>query len=150
MTGDPYEPIFGSPDDPDAIYIDPDLFDRMQGEMRERGMMGIHIGDFKDGRPYMMKPDKDGMVKASAFVNAFRPYVGLGYTGAVSKDGRWNFDVDCGLMMWGGSPKIVTHDGTNLTDDVTDIKGKPGRYVRMMKHFKVYPVVSIAISCRLF
>lgn len=138
------EPIFGD------VYIDPFLIDDIRDKIAGEGYMGIHIGDYKDGCPYMMQPDKDGIVKVSAFVNRFKPYVGLGYTNDFGKDRRFKLDVDCGAMMWGGSPSIVTHDGTNLTKEVDNIKGKPGDYVDIMKSFKVYPVITLSISYNIF
>lgn len=145
METDFYEtPIYGD------YYLDPFLVEDVRADLSENGHMGIHIGDFKDGRPYMMQPDKDGMVKASAYANAFRPYVGLGYTGPLTKNKRLNFDVDCGMMMWGGSPSIITHDGVDLTSDVVNIKGKPGDYVDFFKGVKVYPVLTFTLSYRLF
>lgn len=138
------EPIMGD------IYLDPFMVEDVRQDLANQGTMGIHVGDFKDGTPYMMKPDSDGMVKVSAFVNRFKPYAGLGYTGALDAARRWMIDVDCGAMFWGGAPNLVTHDGTNLTRDVVDIKGKPGDYVDIMKTFKVYPVVSVRIAYKFF
>lgn len=137
-------PIFGD------IYLDPFLVDEVREDLEGQGTMGIHIGDFRDGKPYMMTPDTDGMVKVNAFAKVFKPYVGLGYTGDLGKSGRWKIDVDCGIMMWGGAPKLITHDGTNLSKDVINIKGKPGDYVDLMNSFKVYPVVSVRFGYRLF
>ncbi len=138
------KPIFGD------VYLDPFLIDDVREDLADEGYMGIHVGDYKDGRPYMMQPDADGMVKVNAFVNRFKPYAGLGYTGEVGKDRRWKLDVDCGVMMWGGTPSLMTHDGTNLSKDIVNIKGKPGDYVDIMKTFKVYPVISFSVSYRFF
>ena len=138
------KPIFGN------TYLDPFMVDEIREDLEGQGYMGIHVGDYKDGRPYMMQPDKDGMVKVSAFVNRFKPYVGLGYTGDLGKTKRWKLDVDCGMMMWGGTPSLIVHDGVNLSKDIVNIKGKPGDYVDMMKVFKVYPVVSVSVSYRIF
>ncbi len=138
------EPFFGD------VYWDPFLIEDLRADLENEGHMGIHVGDFKDGKPYMMQPDSDGMVKVSAFVNCFKPYVGLGYTSALDKAKRFNLDVDFGMMIWGGSPKLITHDGTDLTNQVKNIKGKPGDYVDLMKSFKVYPVVSVRFSYKLF
>lgn len=137
------KPIFGD------VYLDPFMIDDLREDLENEGYMGIHVGDFKDGTPYMMQPDTDGMVKVNALVNRFKPYVGLGYTGELA-DPRWKLDVDCGIMMWGGAPSLIAHDGVNLTKDVRDIKGKPGDYVDLMKTFKVYPVISVSISYRFF
>lgn len=138
------EPFFND------YYWDPFLVDELREDLVTQGYMGIHVGDFKDGKPYMMQPDSDGMVKVSAFVNSFKPYLGLGYTSVLDKAGRFKIDVDCGMLMWGGSPKLITHDGTDLTTQVKDIKGKPGDYVELMKAFKVYPVVSVRFACKVF
>lgn len=132
------------------FYLDPFLVDEVRAELEKRGELGIHIGDYKDGKPYMMHPDNEGMVKANAFVNAVKPYVGLGFTGALDKKGRWALDVDAGMMIWGGSPQVITHDGTDLTNDVVNVKGKPGKYLDAMKAFKVYPVVSVRFAYKLF
>lgn len=132
-------------------YLDPFLVEDVRAKLIEQGRMGIHIGDYKDGRPYMMKPDADGMVKANAFVNAFRPYVGLGYTTPLGKaDSRFKLDVDCGILMWGGSPEIITHDGTNLGKDLINIRGKVGDYVDIANSLKVYPMVSVRFSYAIF
>lgn len=138
------KPIYGD------IYLDPFLVDEIRADLEGQGYMGIHVGDYKDGKPYMMQPDKDGMVKVNAFAKKFKPYVGLGYTGTLDKAKKWGLDVDCGAMMWGGSPQLIVHDGTNLTKDIVNIKGKPGDYVSLMKAFKVYPVLTFSISYRLF
>lgn len=138
------KPIYGT------IYLDPFLVDEIREDLDGQGYMGIHVGDYKDGRPYMMQPDTDGLVKVSAFVNRFKPYAGLGYTGGLDKAGKWKLDVDCGAMMWGGAPSLIVHDGTNLTKDVVNIKGKPGDYVSLMKTFKVYPVLNVSVSYTIF
>ena len=138
------KPIFG------GTYLDPFMVDEIREDLEGQGYMGIHVGDYKDGRPYMMQPDTDGMVKVNAFVNRFKPYVGVGYTGDLGKTHRWKLDVDCGVMMWGGTPSLIVHDGVNLSKDIVNIKGKPGDYVDMMKAFKVYPVVSVSVSYRFF
>lgn len=132
------------------IYLDPFMVDEIREDLANEGYMGIHIGDYKDGRPYMMQPDKDGLVKVNAFVNRFKPYFGVGYTGELDKERRFKLDVDLGMMMWGGSPSLITHDGTNLTTQVKDIKGKPGDYVKLMKAFKVYPILSVSLSYNIF
>lgn len=138
-------PIYGD------YYLDPFMVEEIRDNLEKNGIMGIHIGDFKDdGRPYMMRPDSDGMVKANAFVNAFRPYVGLGYTTPLSKDKRFNFDVDLGAMFWGGAPQIITHDGVNLGRDVVNIAGKVGDYIDIVNCLKVCPMLELRVSYTLF
>lgn len=103
------------------------------------------------GAFYMMTPDPEtGTVKCKAYAKRFKPYVGAGYSGTISKDGLWHLDVDAGALFWGGSPDIYTHDGTCLTRDVENIGGKVGRYVDFISQFKVFPVLELRISRRLF
>lgn len=137
------EPIMG-----DDFYLSPDIEDKF----KEYGRMGIHVGDkVSDGQPYMMEPDGNSMVKAEIKVNRFKPYFGFGYGGALLKnDDRYNISFDCGVMIWGGKPQIITHDGTDLAKDVTNIGGKVGDYVKAIKQFTVYPVINLRISYRLF
>lgn len=136
------EPLYGD------VYLDPELEDRF----KNIGEMGIHLGDNKKtGDPYMMKPDENSMVKANVFVNSFKPYLGVGYGGKIAKNNdNIRIEVDCGAMFWGGTPKIVTHDGTNLSKDINNIRGKVGDYVSFIKTLKVYPVVNLKVSFRVF
>lgn len=148
MDDDVYDKPLYTYTDGEKFLIDPYLIDDLRERMGGEGYMGIHVGDFKDGTPYMMHPDRDGKVKVSAFAKKVKPYAGLGYTGNIGD--RMKLDVDCGAMMWGGSPTLVTHDGTDLTHDVVNIQGKPGDYVKLMSKFKVYPVLNIRLSWRIF
>lgn len=135
------KPIYGD------IYLSPEAAFKLQDKLLEWGSLGVHVGDRKDGTPYMMHPDTDGTVSATAKVNRFRPYVGFGYGGAVSQDGRWQASVDAGVQFWGGAPKVTTHDGTVL-NDLTNIRGKVGTYMDIMKCIPVYPTIDFRISYR--
>lgn len=133
------------------VYLDPDMAEQVKEKFEEYGEVAIHVGDFRDtGKPYMMLPDTDGLVKAKMLVNRFRPYVGAGYYGALPRNNRVNLGFDLGMMMWGGTPSIITHEGVNLSKDVTDIGGRVGDYVRTAKAFKVYPVLNFKITYTLF
>ena len=57
---------------------------------------------------------------------------------------------DCGLMFWGGTPSIVTHDGTDLANDVENIKGKVGDYVDLIKGVKAFPVLNVRFTHTIF
>ena len=105
----------------------------------------------KAGSAYIMKPDETGMVKADMHVKQFKPYVGIGYEGNLSKrNDSWKIAVDCGVLFWGGSPSVVTHEGVDLVHDVENIGGKVGSYVEAIDKFKVYPMVSVRFTKRLF
>lgn len=144
----------------DYYYMDPDTENRLM----RYGRMAIHVGDYAEdiadkdgnivhqkGEPYMMEPNGENMVKVDAKVNSFKPYVGFGYGGRLIKgDDRYQVSFDCGVMFWGGAPKVVTHDGTDLTKDVENIGGKVGDYVDLAKKATAFPVLNFRISRRLF
>ena len=105
----------------------------------------------KAGDPYMMEPGADSMVKVRAKSNAFKPYLGFGYGGRLLKNrDDWHVSFDAGMMFWGGTPDLITHDGTNLTQDVTDITGKVGDWVDFLGGIKVYPVLSVRFTKTIF
>ena len=102
-------------------------------------------------KPYRMEPDENCTVSAKVTTNSFKPYLGFGYGGRLLKnDDRYRISFDAGLLFWGGTPAIITHDGTNLSKDVTNINGKVGTYVDLISSFKVYPVLNLRITRKLF
>ncbi len=130
-----------------GTYLDPRVVDQLQEKMESFGRLGVHVGDNEDGTPYLMMPDKDGTVSAKAKVNKFRPYLGFGYGGALSNDGKWQASFDAGVQFWGGAPKVTTHDGTVL-NDLVNLGGKVGTYMGLMKALPVYPTIDFRISYR--
>jgi hypothetical protein len=131
-------------------YIDPDVGDAAKEKFINYGRIGVHVGDYKDtGTPYLMEPGEDGMVKVRAYVNRFKPYLGFGYGGAVSKDKRLNLSFDAGVIYW-GTPKVLTHEGVDLINDLTNVNGKVGTYVDIFNAMKVYPEINFRISYTLF
>lgn len=131
---------------------------------KDYGRMGVHVGDYaydvyddegnllhEKGKPYMMEPDENGMVKVSVKTNAIRPYLGFGYGGRLLKgNDSYKISFDCGAMFWGGTPRVYTHDGTDLSKDVENIEGKVGTYVDLLKAFKVFPVLNVRITKTIF
>lgn len=118
-----------------------------KGEVKHaKGEVKYHKGD-----PYKMTPDENSMVHANWLVNNFRPYLGFGYGGRLMKnDDRWRVSFDCGAMFWGGTPRIVTHEGIDLCKDVEDISGDVGRRVRFFKKFKAFPILELRVTYRLW
>lgn len=136
-------------------YMDPKVVEELQEKFRRYGILGIHFGDFKNGKPYMLYPSPDGSVSAKAFVNHFKPYLGAGFTTPIDKAGKWNFSVDIGAIFWGGVPNIITHDWStgqdiSFTHDLINIKGKAGDYMKTIKSFPVYPYVGVKFSYSIF
>ena len=135
------ENVFGDFD------VDPDI----RRQIKRNGRMGIHLGDYADGTPYLMEPDENCTVSAKVTVNSFKPYLGFGYGGRLFKnDNRYHVSFDAGVMFWGGTPAITTHDGTNLSKDVSNISGKVGDYVDLISSIKVFPVINVRFTQRLF
>lgn len=130
------------------MFNDPEIEDRILSY----GRMGIHVGDWrKNQEPYMMVPDENNTVSAKVKVNSFRPYLGFGYSGRLLKGSdEYGLSFDCGVMMWGGTPKIITHDGTDLAQDIYNIRGKVGDYVDLIKKVKAFPIIQLKIVRRLF
>ena len=131
--------------------MNPDEVEKLQQRFSEYGRMGIHIGDFKDGSPYIMEPSPDGTISAKAYVNHFKPYVGLGFNTDLDSKKRWHLDVNVGAIFWGGAPNVINHDysqnkNINFTKDLQNIRGKVGDYMKMVKALPVYPMVAIRVS----
>jgi hypothetical protein len=126
--------------------------------------MGVFIGTYKHdvvddegnvihkkGEAYIMQPDENSMVKTDMKVNSFKPYVGIGYDGCLVKGNeRVKIGFDAGVMFWGGTPHLTTHDGTDLIHDVENVPGKVGDYVSIVRKAKVFPMVNARLSFRLF
>lgn len=125
-----------------------DVYDEDGNWIHAKGEYGVlHAA----GERYIMEPGDDGMVHVKAKSNAFKPYVGFGYEGRLLKNhDDWKIGVDAGAMFWGGTPDLYNHEGINLTKDVYDISGQVGRYVKLFKAFKVYPVLSLRLTKRIF
>ena len=138
----------------DGVFLGLKLPPQVKNRILEAGRMGMRVGDFKDGSPYMMEPDQDNMVKAEMKVNAFRPYIGTGYKGLIDRNNdRLKFSFDCGVMFWGGAPKVYAQPGTDQETEIMgldNIIGQVGRYTDVAKRFKVFPLLNLSISYTLF
>lgn len=149
---------------PTPIYDDEYLDPLIEQRVVKNGRMGVRVGNYahdvvdqfgnvvhRAGEPYRMVPDANSMVRANAYVNNFKPYIGFGYKGRLLKgDDRYHIGFDCGVMFWGGEPDIITHDGTNLSKDIENMNGNVGRYTDILTAFKAYPVINLRISRRIF
>lgn len=135
--------------------------------LHKKGDIRYHKGDviYADGDTYRMIPDEDNMVRANAKANAFKPYLGFGYSTPISSDKRTTLTIDAGMLFWGGAPKLTTRtpipggmkaDGTpyyvevDMCRDLRNVRGKAGDYVDLIKGFPIYPIFNISISQRIF
>ena len=154
------------PDELDDVYLDPknNFVKRAYQNIADYGRMGVYIGVYKHdivdeegnvvhkkGEAYIIEPDENSMVKADMKVNSFKPYVGIGYDGRLLKgNDRITIGFDAGVMFWGGTPHLTTHDGTDLIHDVENVPGKVGDYVSLIQKAKAFPMVNARLSFRLF
>lgn len=138
-----------------GAYMDPDLVEKLQDKFRKFGRMGIHVGDFKDGTPYLMEPAPDGSVSAKAYVNHFKPFIGAGYSTDLDQMGKWHLSVNLGAVFWGGAPNVINRDwqtgrDINFTKELVNIRGKVGRYMDAIRAFPVYPLLEVSFSYSIF
>lgn len=141
------------------IYYDHDVYDKENYDRNGNYLLLHHKGDvqyhkgelmYKAGDEYLMTPDEQATVSADAFVNVFRPYIGFGYGGPVTKDKRTSISFDLGVMFWGGRPDVITHEGVNMTTDLKDMKEDVERYMNIVKLFPVYPILELRIAHTIF
>ena len=95
----------------------------------------------------MLLPDEEGIFKFKTIVNRFRPYIGFGYGGSLSSDGRWQASFDAGVQFWGGVPELTANDGT-VINDLTNLNKDVRSYIDLMKAMPVYPTIDFRISYR--
>ncbi len=108
-------------------------------------------------------PDDDDMVRVDVHVNKFKPYLGLGYEFAASKDKRSSIGIDAGVLFWGGSPVFdvklpvgmdasgnVLTQNLDLVRDVNNITGSLGDHVKTADNYTVYPEISVRFTRRLW
>lgn len=130
-----------------SFYVSDDLMNTLNNY----GRMGVNMGENHDGSIYYMEPDENSMVVAQMKVNRIRPYLGFGYgSSMMSGNSKYNISFDCGVLFWGGTPSILIHDGTDLANNIKNVPGKVGKYVRLAKTIKAFPVLEVRISRRLF
>lgn len=120
--------------------------------LHKRGDIEYHKGDlvYHKGDTYRIIPNEETMMKAYAKVNPVRPYLGVGYDGAISKDKKTTIGFNLGVLFWGGTPNVYTHDGVDMMNDLTNVNGQVGKYLDLMKKFPVYPLAELRIAHRIF
>ena len=96
----------------------------------------------------------DNDLSAVLRVNAFKPYLGIGY-GRPRPDRRWSVSLDAGILWWGNpglfakgydmldEEKVVQLTSAALSDMDKGILDKAGR-------MKVWPVVRCLVYFRIF
>lgn len=132
-----------------SFELDPITGKEMKNAFKAYGRVAVQLGSFDDGTPHYIQPDANGILKAEAKANKFKPYVGFGFDGRIGREKRWDIGFDMGIMYW-GTPHIYCNDGVCLVHDVHDIKGVVGRYIKVVKRIPVFPVLEFKLSYALF
>ncbi|MBM6992905.1 MAG: hypothetical protein I3J02_06555 [Prevotella sp.] len=137
------------------------------------GRMKYSLGSMKStGEQCYTEPDANGIIKAEAIVNNFKPYLGFGYDGRLGKDGDgWKIGVDAGVLFYGGAPHLYTDrtvetvstdpasgatvysytkERVDLTRDVTNYRQNIEGKMKIIKALVVYPVLNVKITKTLF
>lgn len=130
--------------------------------IKKYGRLDLYPGDYdhdfvrkgvmyKKDTPYLMQPADDGTVRIQAKSWSVKPYLGIGYTGRLIKSrDDWKVSAALGVMIWGGTPLQQTHDGTDLSSEICNIKGTMGHSIALVEALKVYPVLSVRFAKTLF
>lgn len=83
--------------------------------------------------------------------NTTAPYAGLGYGNAVSRDGRWHFSCDFGVMFQ-GSPKVDAHATASdpALQPMVDaaLEREKAEVQEDADAYKYYPVIALGVSFR--
>ena len=128
------------------------------------GNSGLELGSTANiYSQYSLVTDENGNIDIDMKVNAFKPYVGIGFGRAVTKH-RVGVQFDLGIQFVGrpgmfGNVKYFDYDagdfvtrterlerGRITNDEYEDIDDA----IRIMEKFRVYPVLKIRVNGRIF
>lgn len=102
----------------------------------------VEIGD------YQLPLGPNGEIKGGLRTKSFRPYIGIG-TGRACPKGRVNFMWELGVQFQG--KPYVWDDINKCKVDLANIDQQTDDdFQKVMDNFKVYPVLKLGISVRLF
>ena len=85
------------------------------------GVAGFPLGKFSDGDLALMIPSEDATARAEMELNKFRPYVGLNYNTHLSRNKKWNLNVDAGVLFICGKPSVYVDNVLKI--DASPLKG---------------------------
>jgi hypothetical protein len=136
--------------------------DKLKESALRNGYIGVSLGVLKNdvvkdgqvvfhkGERYYIMPGEDNMIHTDGYINKFKPYIGFGYGGHLYKGSETMISFDAGVMFWGGSPSLMTHEGVDLVYDLPKILGQVGSTVEFVKTFTVFPVLNVRLTQRIF
>ncbi len=106
---------------------------------------GIDLGGYE----YLLNDDNQGKVRATAEVNNFRPYIGIGFGRLIPKN-RIGVRFEAGVQFQ-GKPKLLDADGKDLMDVADDVDHEVAEDISdILDYMKVYPCIKLSIRGRIF
>lgn len=120
--------------------------------IEDQGMIGAELGDYF----ITPNPANNGNVKATVEVNAFRPYLGIGFGRAVPRKKRIGCQFDLGVQFW-GTPKVYaptynketgTYQNERLTEEHAG--GDGSDIIKIISSIPVYPTLNFRLVGRIF
>lgn len=133
------------------IAWDYSAYDPITGDvLHQEGDVRYHKGDIihHKGDTYYLEPNSVNMFRLTQHVSKLKPYIGAGYRGRLTKNGRSQILVDMGVMYISKN-HITFHDGMRLGRDVTSPLADDVEYgILRGSHFE--PSLSVRITYRLF
>lgn len=144
-----------------SIELDPIAGQEVKDRLSSYGPMRLPMGIFKhditdsdgnvichEGEQHYITPNDEGVIRLEMKSHVVKPYAGVGYNAYIGADKRWNLGFDLGIVILGQSPHVYSEDGICLTHDVVGIGGTPGKYIRIVNSFKVYPLLEFKTAYR--
>ena len=135
--------IYGSSPDVLLFYNQ----DPLPTDRSNWGTTSISVGSLKAGI------DSEGYMRASARVNAIRPYLGVGFGRNVSPDKAVGFSFDLGAMYW-GTPQLsaVDHKGARSYEKFSSslVDNRDNGILDTISKFSIFPMLKFNLFIRLF
>lgn len=129
--------------------MDPFSGDQMINAFNENGRATVKLGEFPDGTPHYVNPDRSAVMEAKAEQNSIKPYIGFGWQTNTGHDKRWTFGFNAGILYW-GKTHIYCNDGVCLVHDVQNIDGRVGSLLKLLKNTPVYPNLELRLAYSLY
>ena len=93
--------------------------DKITSLLIENGIAGFRLGQFNDGDIAIMVPGEGGTARAEMRVNKVRPYIGFGFNSSLSRNKKWNLNVDAGVLIL-GKPRVYVDNVYKINTSLID------------------------------
>ncbi|KAF0192418.1 MAG: outer membrane protein domain-containing protein [Gammaproteobacteria bacterium] len=95
-------------------------------------------------------PSEVGTLRGTVAFDDLTPYVGIGWGNAVSKDDRFTFVLDIGVLFQGSTESKLTADGTLATDPTfqSELAQEQKNLNKALDAFELYPVIALGFAYR--